>query len=290
MTGAFELEPPSAGRVAAIAEFVWNGAVAFGANQVDVSLQVAPSGPPHTRSSSFETLGDPYADALDSYTVGEFGGFPSESFLPDIVLGPPWGEGLLQGSFDVFSLGFGGEMVLEFTDNVIVDGPGADFSVFENAFVVENPATLTLQRPFAEPGVVSVSQDGIVWYSFPCALELDIPMGIVYPGCAGIYPVLSNAGDPGTPHASIPTEGSILDLIGVSSFPLPDPGGAGGDSFDLADVGLTWARYVRVQDPDFDTGDPFGATNAGFDLDAVAAVHSAPATDDDGNGIPDAVE
>ena len=69
-----------------------------------------------------------------------------------------------------------------------------------------------------------------------------------------------------------------------------DPGGAGGDSYDLAEVGLGWACYVRIVDPDFATGDPFGATNAGFDLDAVAAVSSAPATDANGNGVPDAVE
>ena len=135
-----------------------------------------------------------------------------------------------------------------------------------------------------------MSQDGVVWSWFPCQLQLDIPRGIVYPGCAGVYPVLSDAEDPATPHASIPTVGSVVDLIGASSVPLPDPGGAGGDRYDLADLGLAWARYVRIVDLDYDTGDPFGATNAGFDLDAAAAVHSAPATDDDGNGIPDAVE
>jgi hypothetical protein len=47
---------------------------------------------------------------------------------------------------------------------------------------------------------------------------------------------------------------------------------------------------VRIRDPDFVTGDPFGPTNAGFDVDAVAAVRPAPATDADGNGVPDAVE
>ena len=33
-----------------------------------------------------------------------------------------------------------------------------------------------------------------------------------------------------------------------------------------------------------------GPNNAGFDVDAVAAVNSAAATDEDENGIPDAVE
>jgi hypothetical protein len=44
-----------------------------------------------------------------------------------------------------------------------------------------------------------------------------------------------------------------------------DPSVAGGDAFDLADVGLTRARFVRVTDrPDLATV---------FDLDAVSIVH-----------------
>ena len=54
--------------------------------------------------------------------------------MPDIVLGPPVGGGALAGSLDVVSLGFSGEIVLCFEPNAIVDGPGADFIVFENAF------------------------------------------------------------------------------------------------------------------------------------------------------------
>ena len=67
------------------------------------------------------------------------------------------------------------------------------------------------------------------------------------------------------------------------------PEGAGGDSFDLAAVGLGWASHVRIQAAPFATA-ASGSDNGGFDLDAVAAVHSAPATDANGNGIPDAVE
>lgn len=289
ISGLFVLEPPVGGRIAAVSDPVWEGLVLQGSNLLEVDIQLG-SGGLRWGSIDFEATGDPYSDAVTSYSVGEFGGFPGEGFLPEIVTGAPRGAGLLQGGFDVFSLGLGGEIVLEFTDNVIRDGPGVDFTVFENAFMVENPATLTIERPFADPGIVSVSQDGLSWFEFPCSLVLDIPMGLVYPGCAGVYPVLSDVDDPGTPHASIPTEGSVADLIGLPSVPEPDPGGAGGDSYDLAEVGLAWARFVKIVDPDFETGDPFGSTNAGVDLDAVAAVNSAPATDADGNGIPDAVE
>jgi hypothetical protein len=289
VTAAFALGPPVDGWRTARATRIWGGQVLPGANTLEVRVKLA-TGTSTSRTATFQALGDPYADAVASVQLGQFGGFPAPSFLPGIVLGPPRGSGLLQGGFDVYSLGLGGEIVLRFDDNVLVDGDGVDFTVFENAFLAENPATLTIERPFADPGVVSVSQDGVVWHQFPCQLVVQPALGAWYPGCAGVYPVLSHAGQPATPHASIPTEVPLAALIGLSSEPPPDPGGAGGDSFDLAEVGLTWARYVRIRDPGFWTGDPFGATNAGFDLDAVAAVHSVPATDANGNGVPDALE
>jgi hypothetical protein len=290
VTSQFSVGPLVNGWRTVRAERIWGGVVLPGANTLAVRVENA-NGAPTTRSAAFEAVGDPYADALASFQVGQFGGFPGPSFLPGIVLGPPRGSGLLQGNVnDVFSLGFGGEMVLRFVDNVIVDGDGVDFTVFENAFLAENPSTLTITRPFADPGVVAVSQNGVVWHTFPCQLVVNAGAGLYYPGCAGVFPVLSNAGQPATPHASIPTQVPLAALIGLPSEPPPDPGGAGGDSFDLAAVGLSWARYVRIRDPDHWTGDPFGSTNAGFDVDAVAAVHSAPATDANGNGVPDAVE
>lgn len=290
VTSQCSVGPPVSGWRTVRAERIWDGLVLPGANTLELRVQL-PGGAFTGVEAPFEAVGDPYADALVSYQVGTYGGFPSPSLLPGLVLGPPRGAGLLQGSTsDVFSLGFGGQMVLRFADNVIVDGPGVDFTVFENAFLAENPATLVIERAFVDPGIVGVSQDGVVWHEFPCQLVLDLGAGVLYPGCAGRYPVLSNASQPATPHASIPTTVPLAALIGVPSEPPPDPGGSGGDSFDLAAVGLGWARYVRIRDPAFSTGDPYGPTNAGFDVDAVAAVRSAPATDANGNGVPDAVE
>jgi hypothetical protein len=289
ITARFAVGPAIDGWHTARAQRLWEGMVLPGANTLAVRVQLA-SGTWVHRTAAFEAVGDAFADALVSVQTGAYGGFPSPAFLPGIVLGPPRGAGLLQGGFDVYSLGFGGQIVVRFDDEVIVDGPGVDLTVFENAFLAENPATLTLTRPFADPGVVAVSQDGVVWHEFPCQLVVQPALGRWYPGCAGVYPVLANADSPTAPHASIPTSTPLAALIGVPSEPPPNPGGAGGDSFDLAEVGLAWARYVRIRDPDHWTGDPFGATNAGFDLDAIAAVHAAPATDADGNGLPDALE
>src|SRR5206468_2160736 len=68
------------------------------------------------------------------------------------------------------------------------------------------------------------------------------------------------------------------------------PPGSGGDSFDLAAVGLHAIRFVRID------GGPIDARLgglSGFDLDAIAGVHSidtAGLADTDGDGVPDAAD
>lgn len=190
---------------------------------------------------------DAFPDAVDTYTPGTNGGFGAD-LLPDIILGPPRGSGLVQGSFDVVALGIGGSMVLRFDLPVICDGPGADFTVFENTFHSGSPTGPL----FAEYGFVSVSQDGVQFVDFPYD-------PVTYVGLAGQTPVLSH------PDNDID--------------PL-DPVAAGGDTFDLATVGLPWVAYVRVTDvagtiADFGDLPQFTvAPNAGFDLDALAALHA----------------
>lgn len=160
--------------------------------------------------------------------------------FPQVVLGPPQGNGCCAGSTDVTSLGEGGVVVLEFEHNVIVDGPGPDFLVFENAF---QPAGSAPEAVFAELGTVSVSQDGENWEAYPCSAD-----AFPYAACAGWHPVLANA------------KTNQIDPL------VPDV--AGGDPFDLSDVGLEWARYVRIEDlPEADGG--VGT----FDLDAASIVN-----------------
>jgi hypothetical protein len=285
VTPLLSVEPPQDGRVEAWADFVWDPAfVLEGSNELHASIRDGAV----TRSMriQFDATGDAYADELVDYSIGAGGGF-GQSLLPDVVLGPPTGMGLFNGSTDVLALGEDGWIELAFTDNAVFDGPGVDFTVFENA-ILEIGAQFETQPPFVEPARVSVSQDGLVWVDFPCALvpqplPLEPPY---YPGCAGVYPVLS---DQEEPHASVPTDEPLENLVGRNALTLQAPAGAGGDGFDLADVGLAWIRYVRVQGADFVQG-PVGPDNFGFDLDAVAAVSSVPATDEDGNGVPDALE
>ncbi len=158
--------------------------------------------------------------------------------MPCVVLGPPEGRGAGEGALDVVSLGDQGSIVLRFDDVALVDQPGPDFIVFENAIA-----------GFAEPGFVAVSEDGSDWYEWPCQPQ-NAEAG--YPDCAGIHPVYSNPSN------------------GISPT---DVTAAGGDDFDLADLGVTRVRYVRIRDSGFSH---YGGITGGFDLDAIAAVHSIP--------------
>ena len=171
-----------------------------------------------------------------SYGPGQSYG---QDFMPEIVLGPPDGGGCCTGSLDVVSLGNGGSIVLGFDGNGIVDGPGIDLVVFENAFDAGGGT-------FAEAATVSVSDDGQTWHAFPCEAT-EAPWG----GCAGVTPVYLTASD-------VAADGSF------------DPATAGGDGFDLADLGVERARWVKITD----RADIEGFEGV-FDLDAVGIVNAA---------------
>ncbi|MBX3229039.1 MAG: cell surface protein [Labilithrix sp.] len=173
----------------------------------------------------------PFITKVVSFTPGRCSGFGATQ-MPGIVMGPPKGAGTAAGSFDVVSLGKGGEIVVSLEPNAIVDGEGADFVVFENAFIAAGSTEV-----FVEPGEVSVSDDGETWKTFPCTAT-QAPWG----ACAGSHPVMED--------------------------------GTGGDPYDLADVGLTRARFVRIVDKTVSgICNSQGPNNYGFDLDAIQALH-----------------
>jgi hypothetical protein len=188
---------------------------------------------------------DRFITKVVSFTPGSCAGFGATS-MPDIVLGPPEGAGSLKGSLDVVSLGVGGEIVVSFEPNAIVDRAGPDFIVFENAFYAGGDPS----APSADLGEVSVSEDGSTWKTFPCNPGTSAPYG----ACAGWHPVYSAPGN------------------GIS--PL-DPKTAGGEAYDLSDLGITTARFVRIRDKST-ASCPGGAhqDNAGFDLDAISVVNA----------------
>ncbi len=141
---------------------------------------------------------------------------------------------------EICALGIGGEIGMGLKAHVIVDGPGADFIVFENSFL--GPRGL----PYAEPAQVSVSRDGVHWVPFPFDSATLV-------GCAGITP--TSGGDPWNPLAS------------------------GGDAFDLSHIGMDSVRWIRIVDtcrllinnPEHRYYDP---TLNGFDLDAICILHA----------------
>lgn len=184
--------------------------------------------------------GGRYASRVVSFTPGDGASFGHDQ-MPDVVLGPPRGRGDFNGSLDVVSLGAGGEIVLGF-DVEIVDGPGDDLTVFENAFAVPGAAGAYWE----ELGEVSVSDDGATWTTFACAARGARP----HTGCAG-WSVVYSAPDNG--------------------LCATDPRVSGGDGFDLAAVGVQRARYVRIRDL---RTQGVAAPSTGFDLDAVAVLHA----------------
>jgi hypothetical protein len=202
-------------------------------------LLTACSGAASDGGSDLELARLPYARSVVRFDPGEGAGFGAE-LLPGVVLGPPKGAGKQAGSLDVLSLGLGGEVVVAFGERAIVDGPGPDLVVFENAFFPSGDAT----QVYAEPGEVAVSEDGETFVAFACD-----PVEDLLAGCAGKTP--TEKYDP-----------LLIDPI--------DPDLTGGDAFDLAMLGLSRATFVRIRDRSDD-----GAGNtAGFDLDAVGIVHA----------------
>ncbi len=91
-----------------------------------------------------------WADAVTSFTPGDPAAGRSRD--PSAALGVPDYQGTddAQDEATYVSLGHGGELVLEFTDNVLVDGEGADLAIFEIG-------------PEVEPMLVAISEDGQNW-------------------------------------------------------------------------------------------------------------------------------
>lgn len=220
-----------------------------------------------------------FADRVASFTPGVNSGFGA-AYFPGNVLGAPHGTTNPQtpnfSQQDLLSLGTGGQIVLEFTSSEIVDGPGPDFTVFENPVQPISDPT----QSFVDSATVSVSDNGTTWAIFPFhVLSTDADQLYYksnYVGLAGVQPTYSSPSN------------------GISPF---DPAVSGGDQFDLASAGLARARFVRITDTgtttvaptidslghilndygnqlDPDPLQPGTGIAAGFDLDAVIAIHS----------------
>ena len=177
--------------------------------------------------------------------------------------------GMPGGTYDIVSLGDGGNAVLTFA-SPIYNGPGPDFAVFENGFAnAVNPDTWAL-----ELGFVEVSSDGENFFRFPAVtyVQTDEQLG--------------NAGSivPAQLHNFASKYGAFY-----------------GTPFDLDEVEdnellnknrITHVRIVDVVgniDPDYATKDseghivndpwPTPFASSGFDLDAVGVINDLAHSD-----------
>jgi hypothetical protein len=223
---------------------------------------------------------DSFIDELVEVTFGE----PRSQAFEDEskVYGPPRGttDGH-SGSLDVLNIGVGGRITVRFRDPVIYNGPGPDFTVFENNFAILDATSGEASgNVFLEPAFVSVSSDGFFFVQFPTdyispsspVLEDSSPSH--YIGFAGIQPVYSHPANGIDPLDPLVSGGDVFDLDSLG-------GVQGADLLDMENI-----RFIRIRDTGlsaFDSeGDPLPAplltaTN-GFDLDAIAVVNGKPDT------------
>ncbi|MCH2230509.1 MAG: T9SS type A sorting domain-containing protein [Crocinitomicaceae bacterium] len=158
----------------------------------------------------------------------------------------------------VVSLGDGGEAIATF-DSPIVNGPGPDFTIFENGFADD----------YLELAFVEVSSDGFNYFRFPATSEIPTNVqsdNFTFTDCryvnnlAGKYRVYFGTpfdlqeliGIPGLDVGNI-THVKIIDVIG---------------SIDPA-IGSFDSQGTIINEPfptEFETG--------GFDLTAIGVIHS----------------
>lgn len=192
---------------------------------------------------------DPWADDVTSVTYGSGAGY-GQAFSPLNITGrddstaTPTSASASQT--ELLTLGNNGSIVMHFSDNGIYNGSGVDFTVFENPFYLKKSGgEVDTTKVFAEYGIVAASKDGVTFYTFP-------------------YDTATKKGFAG----KTPTNGKANPQDAGS--PLQDH--SGGDSFDLSDIGLDTAYYIKITDASSALSQSNGP--GGFDLDAVVAVNS----------------
>lgn len=210
-------------------------------DSVDGGAELGPDYAPIEGLCSGDEATGPFVICVEDFSPAADVSF-GHGAMPGVVMGAPMGAGPESGSTDVVSLGCGGSITLAFGDDVLRDGPGPDFIVFENAFTAGS-------IEFVEPAKVLVSDDGEHWRSFPC----------------------EPTGEPEAPS----TCAGLSSVSATDAQSALDPESAGGDAFDLAEVGLSHARFVRIVDR---TEEHYGTrtwcegAGGGFDLDAVVGL------------------
>ncbi len=178
------------------------------------------------------------------------------------------GGGATTGGTDVYSIGASTDrwLILRLAGHSVLNGPGPDLVVFENAFSYGDYGV------FMDPTVVQVSRDGLTWVTFP--FDYTAADETVYSadpddwsGFAGLTPVLLNQDT--TPDADpfdLATAGG--DRFDLDDLPENDP-----DAVAIRNYGFTFVRLIAataVLNPD--TAAPFvhDPIANGPDIDGIA--------------------
>lgn len=209
-------------------------------------------------------LGEPTVD-----TTGENWKIPVSETVPVVSVYPAF------RSFELVTVGNGGQLILKFSRPVADDqnNPyGIDLIIFGNAqlnvgeyWTNEDPAdfSITGSGLIAEAGVVSVSQDGVSWYTFdpnsgPFADTFAPTLGRVYDpnnydGTIGAWNQWW--GKPTNPTLPLDPNITPSDMVGLSVAQAAQFYGesAGGTGFDISELGLDWIEYVKIDGNDYVT-------------------------------------
>jgi len=179
-------------------------------------------------------------------------------------------------AFEVVTIGNGGRLTVKFNHRVANDknNPyGIDFIIYGNTTQVigpgqswtnENPEEVTVgDSAFAEPGVVAVSQNGNDWYYFssgPFADDFAPTASYEWDDVNDVWGRELNPTRPIDPNLT------AADFAGqtVAQMIAAYNGSAGGTGFDIAELGLDWIMYVRIED------DPESSVTT--EIDAIADV------------------
>ncbi len=240
----------------------------------------------------------PYAAELVSYSSSLTGSSLYND--PYAVLGQPstkfynqWGEAgnrrvkLVEPAYNVgpdsnkliTTINIGQYVVVKFDHQVMddVNNPyGLDFIVYGNSFFVGNGSvsdatnmnTYTLTGGiFSENMKISVSQDGVNWYTYESGPYADA----MFPTNAYLWDsenacwtdTESDYTKPVNPNL---TSADFAGKTAAQAIALYD-GAAGGTGFDLAESGYSWIQYIKVE----------GVTGySGGEIDGFADVAAVP--------------
>ncbi|MFH1719547.1 MAG: DUF4465 domain-containing protein, partial [Planctomycetota bacterium] len=251
-----------------------------------------------------------WATAVISYNPGP--GLNAQWTDPNKALGAATGDKLdivSLGDLDEQLIGAGalpGEITLYFNE-LIRQGRGYDFVVFENGFVsggTYNTGSVEGQM-FTELGYVEVSSNGVDFVRFPAVSLTPEPTGPY--GTVEISNVYNLAGK--HPNAGGICTGTPFDLAEIADDPdvvsgLVDLGDiryvrivdipGNGAFYDLASANINpgtwpaWDHYSKNH-PIYDAWPTFGS--GGLDLEAVGVLHEQQyAADIDLNGVVDMLD